>query len=185
MSCCGAFIMPPDATMRQTQPERSARPITGRFVLASLVIFFGVVFAVNGVMMTLAIRTMPGLDAKNGYVASQAMNAELAAMRLQAERGWRADIAAQLDGGLTRVSVSLTGKDGQPLTGLEVDARFAHPAFVRADQAAALVEHRPGFYVATLAGVSPGGWTIVVEASRNGERVFASRDRIILKDGRP
>jgi len=179
------FIMPPDSAIAQTEPLRMARPITGRFVLATLIAFFGVVFAVNGVMMTLAIRTMPGLDAKNGYVASQAMNAELAAMRLQAQRGWRADVAAQLDGGVARVTVSLTGKDGQPLTGLNVDARLAHPAFVRADQAAALAEHRQGLYVATLAGVSAGGWTIVVEASRDGERVFTSRDRVILTDGRP
>jgi nitrogen fixation protein FixH len=185
MSCCGVFIMPHDATDPAVMPAREARPITGRFVLIAFIAFFGVVGAVNAVMMTLAIKTMPGLDVKNGYVASQAMNGEISAMRQQAERGWKADIAVQLKNGSAPVSIQLTDRDGAPVTGLDVKARLAHPALTRADHVAAMIEAGPGQYTAEWPDILPGAWTIVVEAGRGGERVYATRNRVVLKETRP
>jgi nitrogen fixation protein FixH len=186
MSCCGVFIMPHDATPPAvTAAVREVRPITGRFVLIAFVSFFGVIAAVNGVMMTLAIRTMPGLDVKNGYVASQAMNGEILAMRQQTERGWKADIAVQLKSGSAPVNITLTDRDGAPVTGLDVKVRLAHPALVRADHVAAMTEARPGQYTAEWPDIAPGAWTIVVEAGRNGQRMFATRNRIVLTEARP
>jgi nitrogen fixation protein FixH len=182
MTCCGVFIMPLDAV----QPSgRQVRPITGRFVLIIFIAFFGVIFAVNGVMMTLAIRTMPGLDVKNGYVASQVMNGELAAMRQQTERGWKADIIVRQSNGAASVSFRLSDRDGTTVNGLDAKARLAHPALTRADHIAAMIEVAPGHYVAQWPDVSPGAWTIVVEAGRGGERLFATRNRIVLSEGRP
>jgi nitrogen fixation protein FixH len=185
MSCCGVFIMPFESTGEQVLSAREARPITGRFVLITFIAFFGVIAAVNAVMMTLAIRTMPGLDVKNGYVASQAMNREIDAMRLQTGRGWKADITVQLKNRQAPVSISLTEPDGSPVTGLAMTARLAHPALTRADHSAALIERRPGVYSADLSDVHAGAWTLVVEADRNGERVFASRNRLALTEARP
>jgi nitrogen fixation protein FixH len=182
MSCCGVFIMPHDATEHVTIPAREARPITGRFVLITFIAFFGVIAAVNAVMMTLAIRTMPGLDVTNGYVASQAMNSEIAAMRQQAERGWKADVSVVLRNGHASVGTHLKGQHGEPITGLAVTARLAHPALARADHHADLIEISPGSYRAEFSDIQPGAWTIVMEASRRGERVFASRNRVVLKD---
>jgi nitrogen fixation protein FixH len=185
MSCCGVFIMPFDGSQLAVLPGKQARQITGRFVLFCLIGFFGVIFAVNGVMMTLAIRTMPGLDVKNGYVASQAMNREIGAMRLQAGRGWRADISVKLDNRLAAAAVSVVDRDGKPVTGLEITARLAHPALTRADHRSGLIEHRPGLYLAEFPDVQAGAWTFVVEADRSGERVFASRNRVVLVEARP
>jgi nitrogen fixation protein FixH len=136
-------------------------------------------------MMTLAIRTMPGLDVKNGYVASQAMNREIDAMRLQAARGWQADVSVQLNDRLATVRLFLNDSDGKPLTGLAVTARLAHPALTRADHLAALIERQPGVYAAVLADVDAGAWTVVVEADRNGDRVFSSRNRTVLMKAGP
>jgi nitrogen fixation protein FixH len=185
MSCCGVFIMPYDATEPAVMPAREPRPITGRFVLITFIAFFSTIAAVNGVMMTLAIRTMPGLDVKNGYVASQAMNGEISAMRQQAERGWKADIVVQLRSGSAPLAVRLRDRDGVPVTGLDVKARLAHPAVTRADHTATMTEASPGHYTAEWPGILPGAWTIVVEADRGNERVFASRNRIVLTEARP
>jgi nitrogen fixation protein FixH len=185
MSCCGVFIMPYDASETAVRPAKEARPITGRFVLFTFIAFFGVIAAVNGVMMTFAITTMPGLDVKNGYVASQAMNREIDAMRVQTERGWKADVSVQLTGPLATVRISLAEPDGTPVTGLRMTARLAHPALTRADQSGALTERRPGDYSADIPAVQAGAWTLVVEADRNGERVFASRNRVVLKEPKP
>jgi nitrogen fixation protein FixH len=185
MCCCGVFIMPHDATEPRMTPARDARPITGRFVLVAFVAFFGVIAAVNVVMMTLAIRTMPGLDVTNGYVASQAMNGEIEAMRRQGARGWTADVAVALKAGHTPVSVRFADRTDAPVTGLDVTARLAHPALTRADHFMRLIETLPGRYAADIPDAQPGGWTLVVEASRSGERVFTSRNRVVLREPQP
>jgi nitrogen fixation protein FixH len=185
MSCCGVFIMPYDATETAAMSVRAARPITGRFVLITFMAFFGVIAAVNAVMMTLAIRTMPGLDVKNGYVASQAMNGEFDAMQKQAERGWAVDAVVGLKAGQAPVSVRFMDRSKVPVQGLEVHARLAHLALTRADHAATLIEIYPGRYAADVPDIQPGGWTLVIEASRNGERVFISRNRVVLTEAQP
>ena len=177
--------MPYEVMEPAVMPARETRPLTGRFVLITFIAFFGVIGAVNAVMMTLAIRTMPGLDVKNGYVASQAMNREIDAMRLQADRGWKVEVAVRLKDRLAPVSVSLFDRDGKPVIGLSVTARLAHPALTRADHSAALIERRPGVYRADFPDVQAGGWTFAVEADREGERVFSSRNRILLTEARP
>jgi nitrogen fixation protein FixH len=185
MSCCGVFIMPHEMTQPAMPGVKQANPITGRFVLLACVAFFGVIFAVNAVMMTLAIRTMPGLDVKNGYVASQARNGEISAMRQQMERGWQADVTMQLQNRSAPLNVRLTDKTGAPVSGLDVKARLAHPAFTRADHMMAMIETGPGNYSAAWSDIHPGAWTIVLEADRRGNRVFASRNRVVLTETRP
>jgi nitrogen fixation protein FixH len=185
MCCCGVLILPHDMTQPSMNPARPPRPITGRFVRFCFIGFFGVIAAVNATMMTLAIRTMPGLDVANGYVASQGMNREIDAMRSQTERAWTADVAAALKNNVAPISISLSDRLGKPVTGLAVTARLAHPALTRADHTGALIERRPGVYSADLANIQAGAWTLVVEASQSGERVFASRNRIVLVDAKP
>ena len=182
MSCCGVFIMSHELTSSSGRLPREPRPITGRFVLIAFIAFFGVIAAVNGVMMTYAITTMPGLDVANGYVASQGMNREIDAMRQQAERGWKADVAVSLKNRAVPVSLTLTDRDGRLVTGLAATARLAHPAITTADHIGPLSESSPGVYGAVIPDVQAGGWTLVIEASRNGERVFASRNRITLTE---
>jgi nitrogen fixation protein FixH len=113
------------------------------------------------------------------------MNREIDAMRKQTERGWTADVAMTLKSGHAPVSVSFTDRTHTPVSGLDVTARLAHPALTRADHAVKLIETRPGHYAAEAPDVQPGGWGLVIEARLNGERVFASRNRIVLTEGRP
>lgn len=158
------------------------RPITGRFVLVAFVLFFGVIAAVNGTMMTLAVRTMPGLAVKNSYDASQMMNAELLAMRTQASRGWSADATIRLAGGVAPVIVSLKGPGGEAIGGLEVTVRLAHPALTRADHVMLLQETGHGEYTGNIPDVQAGGWTLIIEAVRGDERLYISRNRVVLKE---
>ena len=61
------------------------RELTGKHVLAITVGFFGVIIAVNMVLAVQAVRTFPGLEVKNGYVASQTFDAD---RRAQEALGW-------------------------------------------------------------------------------------------------
>ena len=165
-------------------PPRQNRPfrLSGRMVLAGMVGFFVVVAGVNAVMMTMAIRTMPGVDVKSAYETSQRFNGEIARMQAQTERGWQASAHLSRSGGDAVVTLALRDRAGRPVTGLAVDARLEHPATRREDRDAVLRETAPGDYEARLSAVHGGGWTLAVAAMRGDEQVFVSRSRVILKD---
>lgn len=186
MSCCGVFIMPTEWILKQPVPSRPAReaaPLTGGKVLAMLLGFFVVVASVNALMMTLAISTMPGLDARNGYDPSQRYNAEIASSRAQAARGWRQDSTVTLKDGMAEVALTLTDGQNQPISGLEVAAELAHPATRGRDRSGRMIEVAPGRYAARLAGVQPGLWTlgIVARPDAAAEPLWRGRTRLMVK----
>lgn len=174
--------MPIDLTApaqpRRSQPFR----LTGRMVLAGMIGFFLVVAGVNAVMMTIAIRTMPGVDVKSAYETSQRFNGEIARMQAQVQRGWQASAQLSRSGVDAVVTLSLRDSAGVPVAGLLVDARLEHPAARREDHAAPLSEGAAGDYTATIPAVHGGGWTLVVQAIQGAETVFVSRSRVVLKD---
>jgi nitrogen fixation protein FixH len=158
------------------------REITGRFVFFALLAFFLVVAAVNGTMMTLAVQTMPGVDVRNSYEASQRFNRDIAAARAQDARGWSANATLRLRGQDALATLELRDAAKAAVAGLEVGIRLAHPATRADDRAARMSEDGMGRYVATIPGVNRGAWDVVIEADRAGERVFTSRNRIVLND---
>jgi nitrogen fixation protein FixH len=181
MSCCGAFAMPIDLPAPQSPPQHPFK-VSGRMVLFAMVAFFAVVAGVNAVMMTVAIRTMPGVDVRSAYEASQRFNGEIARMQAQTERGWRAQARVSRAGNDAVVTLILREQAGAPVTGLSVEARLQHPASRQVDRQAVLVETGPGIYVATVTSVHRGAWTLAVEARRGNEMQFVSRSRVMLAD---
>ena len=73
---------------------RAPKPLTGGKVLLMLVAFFGVVIAVNVVMMRFAIQTLPGTEVDSAYSASLAYEKEIAIARDQTEQQVRDEIEA-------------------------------------------------------------------------------------------
>ena len=61
------------------------RKLTGKHVLMIFAGAFGVIISVNLVLAYSAIKTFPGLEVKNSYVASQTFNERKAA---QEALGW-------------------------------------------------------------------------------------------------
>ena len=160
----------------------STRPLSGRAVLGWLVAFFGVVIGVNLVMMKLAIDTLPGTDVDSAYKASLAYNAEIHAAQDQAARRWSVTGHLERDpDGAAAVNVEARDAFNVPLTGLVFSVRLARPTDKRADRAVALLERGPGLYRGQVADVGLGQWDLVIEADRGSERLFLSRNRVILK----
>jgi nitrogen fixation protein FixH len=165
-------------------PTREFR-LTGWHVLAMLVTFFAIVGSVNFYMMNVAIRTMPGLDARNGYDTSQNFNrAELAAAEAQTRRGWQSDAHLTLSNHVLDLSVRFRDRQSKALDGLAVTAVLQHPAQRGRDRAITFGPRGDGLYTAKLDGVDAGGWGLVLEAHNleTGERLFLSRHRLALKD---
>ncbi|WJR80196.1 FixH family protein [Bradyrhizobium sp. NP1] len=162
-------------------PASTMRPITGRFVLIAVVAFFAVVISVNVVMMRLAIATLPGTEVDSAYAASLAYQKEIQAAQQQAMRNWKVDAHIERGAdGVATLNIDARDGDGAPLTGLAVFARLERPTDRRADQAFELAASGSA-YRGTARGVAAGQWELVIEADANGQRLFRSRNRIVLK----
>jgi nitrogen fixation protein FixH len=165
--------------MRRT--SLSSKPLTGRKVLFMLVSFFGVVIAVNMVMMKLAILTLPGTDVDSAYSASLAYENEIAAAHDQNARNWKVDahIQRSVDGGAT-LQVEARDNSGRPMSGLKFQGRFERPTDRRADQPVALAETGIGIYRGSASLIAPGQWDLVLEGDAAGRRMFLSKNRVLL-----
>ncbi|TYL71152.1 FixH family protein [Bradyrhizobium cytisi] len=157
------------------------KPLTGTKVLLMLVAFFGVVIGVNVTMAKLAIATLPGTDVDSPYAAGLTYDREISAAQDQAARNWQvsAHIERRTDGGVA-LQVEARDASGQPMTGLKFDGRLERPTDKRADLAVELPEAGIGIYRGNAASVAPGQWDLVIEGEVRGERVFLSRNRVIL-----
>ncbi|MFD0917008.1 FixH family protein [Pseudahrensia aquimaris] len=138
--------------------------LKGWHVLSMFIAFFGVIIVVNVFMATLASSTWTGLIVKNSYVASQTFNAELAAARAQQVAGWKSQLAYQ-DG---RLSVSLTGKEGEPLMLNAARVTFGRPAFEQQDQTVDLVPVGQGQYAVDV-NLASGEWFVQVTGTIDGK----------------
>jgi nitrogen fixation protein FixH len=130
------------------------REITGRHVLFMIGGGFAVVIAVNVALAVSAVRTFPGLEVQNSYVASQAFDAERA---LQDALGWTTSLDHD-DGRLV-----LRIEDGQgPVEAEIVSAVIGRTTHVADDV-------RPDFqwtgdsYAAPV-DLAPGIWAMRLEA---------------------
>jgi nitrogen fixation protein FixH len=157
------------------------RPLTGRTVLLALLGFFGVVIGVNGIMVALAIGTLPGLETDKPYQAGVAYNAEIDAARAQAARHWTVASHLSRDAqGRATVNVTAHDASGAPVGGLAVAVRLLRPADQRGDRGMELSEREPGTYQGETDGVAAGAWDVEIDAVRASERLFRSRNRIVV-----
>jgi nitrogen fixation protein FixH len=159
------------------------RPLTGRKVLLIMLAFFGVILAMNfGVLLPNAIKTFRGLETDSAYRASQNFNAELAVAAQQAQRGWQIEAnVARVEGGAVVAEISTRDAGGNVLAPMEGEAVLARPADRRMDLTAPVTLVGYGAYEARFEDVAAGQWDIVLTFVQDGERVFHSRSRIILR----
>ena len=157
------------------------REVTGRTVLAWLVAFFGLVAAINAVMIGAAVSTFGGLETESSYQAGLVFAHEEADARAQDALHWRVDarLSAVRDGA-TGIVIEARDAAGQPLRGLVAAARLVHPADQRDDHVVALRESEPGVFRGTAAAAA-GQWDLVLELARDGTRVFRSKNRVMLR----
>lgn len=135
------------------------KPLTGRHVLAILVAFFGVVFAVNFTLAYLANSTWSGLVVANGYVASQSFDQDLARSRAQAALGW----SVGLKHDASSVTLTLADKDGKAIDGLAITGDLERTVTDKEDQLVTFINQGGGIYTAP-AKLGAGLWEIEFDA---------------------
>ena len=157
------------------------RRVTGRMVFLCLLGFFGVVFGVNGVLIHEALSTFGGVDTDSAYQAGRMYERDVAMAQAQDERRWRVDAkVTALPDGARHLEVVASDATGKPLTGVAASVVFERPIDRRLDRGVAVAEEAPGHF-AGRAELAPGQWDLVIELSRQGDRLFRSINRIVLK----
>ena len=155
------------------------RPLTGRTVLICLVAFFAVVSIVNGIMIHAAVSTFGGVEAGSAFQAGQAFKHDIEAARAQESRHWQVRATVRRVGDGTVVQIEARDETGQPLAGLEAVASLHRPTDRRGDLAITLSEEGAGQFRGT-GPAAMGQWDLRIDLSRNGERLFRSRNRVVL-----
>lgn len=150
----------------------SERQFTGKHALAVFVGAFGVIIAVNLVLAYSAVKTFPGLEVKNSYVASQEFNERL---REQQALGW--DATAETKGGL--LILRITDAQGDPVRVAELQAVVGRATHVRDD-------FTPDFTFDGVAYSAPatlatGNWNIRLVARDHDGAEFSRRIPLYVK----
>lgn len=142
------------------------RKLTGRHVAMIFVGAFSIIIGVNIALAVSAVRTFPGLEVKNSYVASQQFDARRDA---QEALGWQ--VRAEAADGL--VALSILDAEGQPVEVAKLEATLGRATHVKDDL-------RPDFRFDGQAYVAPatlgeGNWNIRMKAQAKDGTEFVQR----------
>ncbi|MEP0960329.1 MAG: FixH family protein [Roseobacter sp.] len=145
------------------------RTLTGRHVALIFVGAFSIIISVNLALAYNAVKTFPGLEVKNSYVASQEFDKKRSA---QQALGW-AVIAQTRDG---QVYLSITDERGAPVKAAGLTATLGRATHVQDDIQPEFVFDGTR-YVAPLK-LAAGNWNIRMIAESSDGTEF--RQRVIL-----
>lgn len=155
------------------------RRIEGRHVLAILVAFFGVMFAVNGAFVYFALSTFGGVETEDAYRKGLDYNATLEEAGAQASLGWQPVLA--LDAPSGTLTLKVADKAGKPVTGLKVTGVLMRPATNTSDRSIdRFAEQGSGVYVGRIDKLEPGTWIADLTMQWETGIPFKMRERLWL-----
>ncbi|OBY28755.1 FixH family protein [Leisingera sp. JC1] len=142
------------------------REFTGKHAILLFGGAFAVIIGVNIILAVNAVKTFPGLEVKNSYVASQEFDQRRSA---QEALGWSVYASSQGD----QVKLEITDAGGTPVEVAKLSATLGRATHVQDDQ-------KPEFtfdgqaYVAP-ADLGPGNWNIRMVARAKDGTEFTQR----------
>jgi nitrogen fixation protein FixH len=149
---------------------------TGWHMLAIMLSFFGVIFAVNFTMAYFASSSWSGLVDQDTYVASQKFNERAAAMRAIAETGVKGVLTVNSPD--IHYSLAIPGEG--PAVADDVKANFRRPVGEHQDFSMALTPVGPGEFTATR-DIPAGQWIVEIIAKRGEDVVMHEARRFYVK----
>lgn len=141
--------------------------LTGLHVLIMLLLFFGVMFAVNIFFTFKAVTTFRGEDVKRSYRQGLDYNQTLERRAAQDALGWSVAANLQSEAEQPVLIVSLDDQAGQGLRGLTIEAVAIHRVDTKHDQALSFKAIGDGRYAAKLGEIS-GPYTLKANARIEG-----------------
>lgn len=180
--------MPPSSTLRALEspvPDANRRPLQRRslWIPWTFVGCMLVVIAVNGIMIYYAADTFSGLDTEAYYTDGNEYNEIMQAAAASAALGWTAKAAFAPDvAGSRRLSVRITDRSGNPVSGLAVTVHLVRPVSTALDQKLALMPSptEAGGYFADVKLPALGRWELRFSAT-NGATPWQQIEGVFLK----
>ena len=154
----------------------TSKQFTGKHMLASIIGFFAVIFAVNFTMAYLANSTWSGLVVANGYVASQSFDKDLARQRQQDALGWNVALS-HIDG---RIRITFMDAAKTKIEGLAITGKLERPVTDTQDQILTFTSMGSGVYTAP-ATLTAGVWEVEIEAKGDTVSSYRKIFRFITK----
>lgn len=156
------------------------RPSYARWIPRIFVLGFAVIFAVNAVLVFVALDSFSGLVVSQPYRKGMEYTGTRQAIEAQAKLGWRCAVAAEPRGpNRVDLSVRCAGADHAPLTDLSVAGELHRPV-ERLAAIPVVFEHRgAGRYSALIDLPKAGAWDLQVQAWRGSQRL-ATAERVIV-----
>lgn len=145
------------------------RELTGWHVLSIFIAAFTVIIGVNLTLAFNAVKTFPGLEAKNSYVASQTFDADRAT---QLALGW--DVSAEIRGDVLTLRIL---KDGTAIAPRIEEAIFGRATSVAQDQTPAFAFDGEVLRATVQGG--GGNWNLRLRARGADGTLF--QQRIIVR----
>lgn len=149
------------------------RQFTGKHAAALFIGAFGVIIAVNIALAVNAIRTFPGLEVKNSYVASQQFDAKRDA---QLALGWSVLATAHDD----KVYLSITDANGNAVKVAELNAVVGRATHVKDDVEPDFVFNGQDYVAPVKLGA--GNWNIRMKAKSQNGTDFTQRVILHVRD---
>ena len=156
--------------------NKSEFRLKGWHVFTCLAVFFGVIFAANGVMVYLAFGSFTGDDVDDAYARGLAYNEVIERREAAKALGWVMSVERDEKAHVLRIV--LKDRYEQALSGLDVKGQLRRPVQAREDMVLAFQGKSGGVYEASLKGVAEGQWDLVITAPAPGGTVFEARKRI-------
>lgn len=147
------------------------KQITGWHVFGLFTLAFGVIISVNMTLAFQAVRTFPGLEVKNSYVASQAFDRQ---RRAQEALKWQ--VAAVLEKDQLRLEIR---QDGLPVHADIRRAIFGRATHVGQDQTPVFVYDGQAFTAQVNGG--GGNWNLRLTALADDGTLFQQRIIVQVK----
>ncbi|GHD57499.1 nitrogen fixation protein FixH [Thalassobaculum fulvum] len=146
--------------------------ITGRHVLAAMLVFFGIVIGVNVTFVHLALSSWTGLTDHQSYRSGISWNRTLERDAAQKALGWTAAVDSRFSGDAVaggrpfEVTVTIRDRDGHPVTGLAFAGEARHPVLEIDDRSLTFAEAGGGVYRGTAVLPSAADWELMLVATR-------------------
>lgn len=148
--------------------------LKGWHVFAGFAGAFSIIIAVNLVLAFSAVKTFPGLETKNSYIASQSFDDRRDA---QEALGW--SVAATHKAGL--LELKITDAEGQPVEVAALDATVGRATHVQDDVTPEFRFDGEAYFATVPLGA--GNWNIRMEARAEDGTVFQQRVVLIKESG--
>ena len=149
-----------------------------RYVPWLFVAGFAIVIAVNGVMVWFAVGSFSGLYTDRAREIGLHYNKVIAEQRARDALGWK--ISTRWHADIGKIELSVTGPDGQPLSGARPRIELVRPAEKRPPLPVALAALGAGQFAGYVDLPERGSWDLDIIIERDGERYAVTR-RMFLR----